>query len=129
MNHKTRKCYTKKEADDLMKKLSKSAQSAAARKITAAWKRKASAKRSRKSPAKRSRKSPAKRSRKSPAKLSAYNKFMKIEISRVKRANPGLSHKEAFSEAARNWTFQKKPKIARTNRTVRSRKGGLAITV
>ena len=35
--------------------------------------------------------------------LSAYNKFMKTEIQKVKKADPSLSHQEAFKKAAGNW--------------------------
>ena len=34
---------------------------------------------------------------------SAYNVFMKTEIAKVKKANPGFDHKEAFKAAAGNW--------------------------
>ncbi|XP_039044789.1 putative axial regulator YABBY 2 isoform X2 [Hibiscus syriacus] len=34
---------------------------------------------------------------------SAYNRFIKEEIQRVKATNPDISHKEAFSTAAKNW--------------------------
>ncbi|XP_010533193.1 PREDICTED: axial regulator YABBY 4-like isoform X2 [Tarenaya hassleriana] len=34
---------------------------------------------------------------------SAYNCFIKEEISRLKAQNPSISHKEAFSLAAKNW--------------------------
>ncbi|KAL2925963.1 Axial regulator YABBY 4 [Bienertia sinuspersici] len=34
---------------------------------------------------------------------SAYNKFIKEEIRRLKSRNPSMSHKEAFSTAAKNW--------------------------
>ncbi|KAI9034486.1 hypothetical protein DFJ74DRAFT_700864 [Hyaloraphidium curvatum] len=34
---------------------------------------------------------------------SAYNDFMKTEIPRVKSENPGIAHKEAFKQAAKNW--------------------------
>ena len=43
-----------------------------------------------------------------PRKLSAYNLFMKTEIPKVKKANPKLSHKEAFKRAAANYTKEKK---------------------
>jgi len=38
-----------------------------------------------------------------PRQPSAYNLFMKTEVARIKQENTGLSHKEAFKEAARNW--------------------------
>ncbi|XP_042513328.1 putative axial regulator YABBY 2 isoform X2 [Macadamia integrifolia] len=34
---------------------------------------------------------------------SAYNKFIKEEIRRIKANNPEISHREAFSTAAKNW--------------------------
>lgn len=39
---------------------------------------------------------------------SAYNLFMKSELAKVKKANPKLDHKEAFTTAAGNWSKQKK---------------------
>ncbi|KAL0731378.1 hypothetical protein Bca4012_027472 [Brassica carinata] len=34
---------------------------------------------------------------------SAYNRFMRDEIQRIKSANPEIPHREAFSTAAKNW--------------------------
>ncbi|XP_010519367.1 PREDICTED: protein CRABS CLAW-like isoform X2 [Tarenaya hassleriana] len=34
---------------------------------------------------------------------SAYNRFMREEIQRIKAANPEIPHREAFSTAAKNW--------------------------
>ncbi|KAL5725792.1 hypothetical protein ACHQM5_008896 [Ranunculus cassubicifolius] len=34
---------------------------------------------------------------------SAYNRYMKEEIQRIKSANPDIPHREAFSAAAKNW--------------------------
>ncbi|KAK4755567.1 hypothetical protein SAY87_009324 [Trapa incisa] len=34
---------------------------------------------------------------------SAYNRFIKEEIQRIKALNPDISHREAFSAAAKNW--------------------------
>ncbi|CAL9195239.1 unnamed protein product [Musa hybrid cultivar] len=34
---------------------------------------------------------------------SAYNRFIREEIQRIKANNPDISHKEAFSAAAKNW--------------------------
>ncbi|KAJ8764216.1 hypothetical protein K2173_005396 [Erythroxylum novogranatense] len=34
---------------------------------------------------------------------SAYNRFIKHEIHRIKAGNPDISHREAFSAAAKNW--------------------------
>ncbi|KAI9315228.1 hypothetical protein BX666DRAFT_1960521 [Dichotomocladium elegans] len=36
-------------------------------------------------------------------KVSPYNKFMKEELAKVKAAQPGIAHKEAFKKAAQNW--------------------------
>ncbi|KAM7497006.1 hypothetical protein LguiA_021420 [Lonicera macranthoides] len=34
---------------------------------------------------------------------SAYNRFIKEEIQRIKTSNPEITHREAFSTAAKNW--------------------------
>ncbi|EHA8589613.1 protein YABBY 2-like [Cocos nucifera] len=34
---------------------------------------------------------------------SAYNRFIREEIQRIKASNPDISHREAFSTAAKNW--------------------------
>nr|AHZ90132.1 YABBY2 [Incarvillea arguta] len=34
---------------------------------------------------------------------SAYNRFIKEEIQRIKASNPEITHREAFSAAAKNW--------------------------
>ncbi|CAG8522161.1 6417_t:CDS:2 [Rhizophagus irregularis] len=34
---------------------------------------------------------------------TAYNRFMKTELPKVKAENPGMNHKEAFKLAANNW--------------------------
>ncbi|KAL8495601.1 hypothetical protein ACS0TY_019648 [Phlomoides rotata] len=34
---------------------------------------------------------------------SAYNRFIKDEIQRIKAGNPDISHRDAFSAAAKNW--------------------------
>ncbi|XP_055832564.1 putative axial regulator YABBY 2 isoform X4 [Solanum dulcamara] len=34
---------------------------------------------------------------------SAYNRFIKEEIQRIKASNPDITHREAFSTAAKNW--------------------------
>ena len=41
-------------------------------------------------------------------KPTSYNLFMKKEIQRVKKNNPALDHKEAFKQAANNWSKNKK---------------------
>ncbi|KAL6567026.1 hypothetical protein OROMI_015430 [Orobanche minor] len=40
---------------------------------------------------------------KRPRVPSAYNRFIKEEIQRIKVSNPEISHREAFSTAAKNW--------------------------
>ncbi|XP_020596390.1 protein YABBY 2-like, partial [Phalaenopsis equestris] len=37
---------------------------------------------------------------------SAYNKFIKEEIQRIKASNPDISHREAFSAAAKNVSYK-----------------------
>ncbi|PKY13645.1 hypothetical protein RhiirB3_399165 [Rhizophagus irregularis] len=34
---------------------------------------------------------------------TAYNRFLKTELPKVKAENPGMNHKEAFKLAANNW--------------------------
>lgn len=41
-------------------------------------------------------------------KPTPYNLFMKKEIQRVKKNDPTLEHKEAFKQAANNWSKNKK---------------------
>ncbi|KAI8088698.1 uncharacterized protein BX664DRAFT_331153 [Halteromyces radiatus] len=36
-------------------------------------------------------------------KMTPYNKFMKTELAKVKAAEPGIAHKDAFKKAASNW--------------------------
>ncbi|CAO2828842.1 unnamed protein product [Amaranthus hypochondriacus] len=43
---------------------------------------------------------PPEKKRRAP---SAYNRFIKEEIKRLKAMNPNMSHKDAFSTAAKNW--------------------------
>ncbi|KAK9934996.1 hypothetical protein M0R45_022114 [Rubus argutus] len=43
---------------------------------------------------------------------SAYNRFMKEEIQRIKAANPEIPHREAFSAAAKNWARYPSPSAA-----------------
>ncbi|KAF9606407.1 hypothetical protein IFM89_025096, partial [Coptis chinensis] len=40
---------------------------------------------------------------KRPRVPSAYNQFIKEEIQRIKANNPDISHRQAFSVAAKNW--------------------------
>lgn len=44
---------------------------------------------------------------KAKRKPTAYNTFMKNEIKKVKKANPTISHTEAFKRAAANWNPKK----------------------
>eukprot|EP00292_Cryptomonas_paramecium_P027098 CAMPEP_0113714852 /NCGR_PEP_ID=MMETSP0038_2-20120614/32885_1 /TAXON_ID=2898 /ORGANISM="Cryptomonas paramecium" /LENGTH=61 /DNA_ID=CAMNT_0000641951 /DNA_START=12 /DNA_END=197 /DNA_ORIENTATION=- /assembly_acc=CAM_ASM_000170 len=44
---------------------------------------------------------------KSKAGKSPYNVFMKEELARLKKENPKLDHKEAFKQAAANWSKKK----------------------
>ena len=39
----------------------------------------------------------------SPSRTSAYNLFLRTEVARIKAAQPELSHRDAFREAARNF--------------------------
>ena len=39
---------------------------------------------------------------------TAYQQFMKDELARLKEAKPMLDHKARFSEAAKNWSANKK---------------------
>lgn len=36
-------------------------------------------------------------------KLTAYNRFMKTEMARLKEESPSLGHKEIFKQATSNW--------------------------
>jgi hypothetical protein len=42
----------------------------------------------------------------SPSRTSAYNLFLRTEVARVKAAQPELSHRDAFREAARNFRVE-----------------------
>jgi hypothetical protein len=48
-----------------------------------------------------------KKKAKAKRKPTAYNTFMKNEIKKVKKANPTISHTEAFKRAAANWNPKK----------------------
>jgi len=51
---------------------------------------------------------------------SAYNLFMKSEISRVKKAFPSLDHPAAFKKAAGNWKSAKSTfKVTKTHKVVK----------
>nr|UFY86326.1 YABBY7 protein [Averrhoa carambola] len=55
---------------------------------------------------------------------SAYNRFMKEEIQRIKAANPEIPHREAFSAAAKNWAryipTSSNGSVSRTSNNVRN---------
>jgi hypothetical protein len=53
-------------------------------------------------------KKPASKKDKVPRAPSAYNVFMKAELTNLKKANPKMEHKEAFTQAAKNWSANKK---------------------
>ena len=42
-----------------------------------------------------------------PRAPSAYNIFMKKEMSKIKKENPGIAHQSAFRKAAKAWKKQK----------------------
>ncbi|KAI9475771.1 MAG: hypothetical protein EXX96DRAFT_574571 [Benjaminiella poitrasii] len=41
--------------------------------------------------------------KRSAKKTNLYTEFMSTEIPKVKKENPGFTHKEAFKKAASNW--------------------------
>ncbi|KAI3746581.1 hypothetical protein L6452_09016 [Arctium lappa] len=49
---------------------------------------------------------------------SAYNRFIKEEIKRIKALNPEISHREAFSTAAKNMKELESKKLYNTDTTV-----------
>ncbi|KAF4611923.1 hypothetical protein D9613_004186 [Agrocybe pediades] len=58
---------------------------------------------------------PAKKTKSTGAKgtkkLSAFNKFIKSELARLKETEPDMTHQERFSKAAVNWkTAKENPK-------------------
>ena len=53
---------------------------------------------------------PKKTGEKSKKAGSPYNAFMKVELARLKKADPKLAHKDAFKQAAGNWTAAKAKK-------------------
>ena len=76
---------------------------------------------------------PGKKSHKKRA-PSAFNLFMKSELTRLKKANPSLNHKVAFVQAAHNWKAKHHPgsaaphpaasfKVPKKRRASRTRKG------
>lgn len=61
---------------------------------------------------------------------SAYNRFIKDEIQRIKAGNPDITHREAFSAAAKNWAhfphihFGLMPDQGLKKNSVRQQEGG-----
>ena len=45
---------------------------------------------------------------KKPRKPTVFQLYMKVNIAKVKSENPNMTHKEAFSEAAKRYTESKK---------------------
>merc|ERR1740130_470168 len=87
-----------------------SAKKAAPAKKAAAKKSPAKKPAAKKSPAKKiAKKSAGKKEKKEkvPRAPSAYNIFMKSEIAKVKKADPKLDHKLAFTKAAGGWATSK----------------------
>ncbi|KAF6140084.1 hypothetical protein GIB67_001825 [Kingdonia uniflora] len=58
---------------------------------------------------------------------SAYNRFMKEEIQRIKAANPGIPHRDAFSSAAKNWARHTPHSAAANNKNERNNVRGIEI--
>ena len=44
---------------------------------------------------------------------SAYNKYMKKELARLKKAHPRMTHQSRFKKAAKSWKGSKKKKGGR----------------
>jgi len=44
---------------------------------------------------------------KAPRELSEYNKFIQKKIAEIKKKDPKKSHKDAFSEATKEWSKTK----------------------
>ncbi|PAN39306.1 hypothetical protein PAHAL_7G234600 [Panicum hallii] len=61
---------------------------------------------------------------------SAYNRFIKDEIQRIKASNPDITHREAFSAAAKNWAhfphihFGLMPDQGMKKTSIQSQEGG-----
>ncbi|OEL31552.1 Protein YABBY 5 [Dichanthelium oligosanthes] len=61
---------------------------------------------------------------------SAYNRFIKDEIQRIKASNPDITHREAFSAAAKNWAhfphihFGLMPDQALKKTSIQNQEGG-----
>jgi len=59
---------------------------------------------------------------KATRKLSAYNKFMKTELAKLKRQHPNVDHRDRFSMAAANWSGSGAPKKRVAKKTTGSAK-------
>jgi hypothetical protein len=70
-----------------------------------------SAKKEAKATAKRAGKSAVKKTVKAVTRApSAYNKYMKKELARLKKAHPRMTHQARFKKAAKSWKGSKKKK-------------------
>jgi hypothetical protein len=70
-----------------------------------------SATREAKSTAKRAGKKAVKKAVKTVSRApSAYNKYMKKELARLKKAHPRMTHQARFKKAAKSWKGSKKKK-------------------
>lgn len=68
-----------------------------------------SAKKEAKATAKRAGKSAVKKAVKTATRApSAYNKYMKKELARLKKAHPRMTHQARFKKAAKSWKGAKK---------------------
>merc|ERR1711871_1403104 len=58
---------------------------------------------------------------------SAYNDYMSVELKRVKAANPGMAHKDAFAAVAASWaTSDKNPKVPGSSAAIAKATSALA---
>jgi len=68
-----------------------------------------SAKKEAKATAKRAGKAAVKKTVKAATRApSAYNKYMKKELARLKKAHPRMTHQARFKKAAKSWKGEKK---------------------
>ena len=73
-----------------------------------------SAKKEAKATAKRAGKAAVKKTVKAATRApSAYNKYMKKELARLKKAHPRMTHQARFKKAAKSWKGAKKKKGGR----------------
>lgn len=66
---------------------------------------KTEAKKQAKAAGKKAVKATVKKAKRAP---SAYNKYMKKELARLKRAHPRMTHQARFKKAAKSWKGKKK---------------------